>query len=64
MKTNLKNLLAQKEALKRRIYIAEIGNDSYFLSPLYEEHQHQMHLLEKQIDDLQNKSDFSTDKKL
>ena len=62
MQRKLKELLQQKAALKRRILIAENGNDSYCLSSLYRQHQSQMHDLNKQIDALQKASDFSTDK--
>lgn len=63
MQTNLEELLKQKAALKRRILIAENGNDSYCLSPLYKEHESQMYILNKQIEALKNATDFSTDKK-
>jgi len=62
MKRKLKKLLEEKETLRRCIRIAEIGNDSYYLSPLYAKHQSQMHALNKQIEALTAASDFSTDK--
>ena len=62
MQPKLKELLKQKVGLERRILIAETGNDSYYLSPLYRQHQSQMHALNKQIETLESTSDFSTDK--
>jgi len=64
MKRKLEELLEEKEALKHRIRIAEIGNDSYYLSPLYAKHQSQMHALNKEIEALTETSDFSTDESL
>lgn len=64
MKINLQDLQAQKEALKRCIFINEMGNDSYYLSPLYKTHQAQMQAIDKQIDALTKASDLSTETKL
>lgn len=64
MEINLQDLLKQKEDLKRRIRIGETGNDSYWLSALCRQHQLQMQALNKQIEELTNSADFSTESKL
>ena len=64
MEINLQDLLKQKEALKRQIRIGETGNDSYWLSTLCRQHQSQMQAINKQIEELTNGADISTESKL
>jgi len=61
MDSTLENLLQQKKLLTQRIYIAQTGNDSYFLSPLYQKHQAQLRALTQQIEKIQQTQPFSTD---
>lgn len=63
MTNDLESLLKQKENLKECILISKIGNDSYFLSPLYNEHKKQLFELNKRIEELKSKQNLSTDKR-
>lgn len=61
MNSDLKDLLHAKEALKEQIKIQEIGNDSYYLSPLYEKQKQQLYEINCRIRRLQQPS-FEEDK--
>ncbi|MBR6408998.1 MAG: hypothetical protein IKS23_01980 [Alphaproteobacteria bacterium] len=60
MQEKLQELFKAKEALKEEMKINQIGNDSYYLSPLYREHSHQLRLIESEIESL-NQLNLSTD---
>ena len=62
MKFSLEELNKQKLHLKECIKISEIGNDSYYLSPLYKEHQSLLFTLNKQIEQCEKNEKLSTDK--
>ncbi len=60
MQKKLQDLLKAKEALKEQIKINQIGNDSYYLSPLHREHSRQLCLIEREIEAL-SRLNLSTD---
>ena len=53
MEQQLIDLLKQKESLQEQIKIQEIGNDSYYLSPLYRAQKSELYQLNKLINQLQ-----------
>ncbi len=49
MNTKLEDLLDAKNALEEQIKIQEIGNDSYYLSPLCQQQKQKLYEINRQI---------------
>ena len=62
MRTTYRELQEQLSKLENEIQIAQISNDSYYLSPQYKAHQNRRDRIMALIKSMQ-KSDLSTDNK-